>query len=260
MLFLLTNDDGIDSPGLEHLARCLSDLGDVYVVAPERERSAAGHSITMHKPIRVRPKEDRGKRIKVWETSGSPADCVVVGVFDLLPQKPNLVVSGINLGPNLGDDLTYSGTVSGALEGFICDIPALAISLATYENPLWEGAAQIAQGIVKAVLSLSSMILLNINIPNYPRNQIKGFALTRLGRRRYASRLTRRTDQFGRPYYWIGGKLEEKELEPGTDCWAIENKLVSLTPLTLDFTDYEKLRALEPWRQELEKTFFLKCS
>lgn len=258
MLFLLTNDDGVDSPGLEHLAHQLCDLGDVYIVAPEKERSAAGHSITMHKPIRVRPRGDRGEKIKVWETSGSPADCVVVGVFDLLPQKPDLVVSGINLGPNLGDDLTYSGTVSGALEGFICDIPSMAISLATYEKPLWEEASHIAKEIVEAALDLSTMLLFNINIPNCSWAQIKGFALTHLGRRRYTGRLTRRTDPFGRPYYWIGGRLERKELEPGTDCWAIENYMVSITPITLDLTDYQKLKALEPWRQGLEKKFFHK--
>lgn len=255
MLFLLTNDDGVDSPGLEHLALSLSVHGEVYVVAPERERSAAGHSITMHKPIRVRYKGERGERIRVWETSGSPADCVVVGVFDLLPRKPDLVVSGINLGPNLGDDLTYSGTVSGALEGFLCDVSALAISLTTFENPNWEVASQIATEIVRATMNLHSMVLLNVNIPNCTLDQIRGFSLTRLGRRRYRSRLTRRTDPFGRPYYWIGGILEEKEPEPGTDGWAIENNLVSITPITLDLTDYEGLKSLEPLRQELEELF-----
>ncbi len=256
MLFLLTNDDGVESPGLEYLARGLSSLGEVYIVAPERERSAAGHSITMHKPIRVRYKGERAKKIKVWETSGSPADCVVVGVFDVLPQKPDLVVSGINLGPNLGDDLTYSGTVSGALEGFICDVSAMAISLNTFENPKWEVASYIATLIVRVTLNYPSMVLLNINIPNCTLDQIRGFALTRLGRRRYSSRLTRRTDPFGRPYYWIGGTLEDKEPEPGTDSWAIKNNIVSITPITLDLTDYEGLKILEPLRQELEKDFF----
>lgn len=252
MLFLLTNDDGVDSPGLEHLAFHLSKQGEVYVVAPERERSAAGHSITMHKPIRARYKGERGNGIKVWETSGSPADCVVVGIFDLLPRKPDLVVSGINLGPNLGEDLTYSGTVSGAMEGYLCDVPSLAISLSTFVDPDWETASLIGAKVVEAALKIHSLVLLNINIPHFPLSNIKGFRLTRLGRRRYTGRLSKRADPFGRPYYWIGGVLEDGAPDEGTDVWAVENGYVSITPLTLDLTDYSLLESLKPWIEGLD--------
>jgi len=252
MLFLLTNDDGVDSPGLESLAKYLAELGEVYAVAPEKERSAAGHSITMHKPLRARFRGQVGEKIKVWETSGSPADCVVIGFFELLPEKPDLVISGINLGPNLGEDLTYSGTVSAAMEGYLCDVPSIAVSLATFENPIWEPAAIISREIARLVALSPGTLLLNVNIPNLSLKEIKGIALTRLGRRRYCGRLTRRTDPFGRPYYWIGGVLEQNNPEKGTDTWAVQNGLVSLTPLSLDLTDYSMLSSLEQMRRALE--------
>ncbi|MCR4428966.1 MAG: 5'/3'-nucleotidase SurE [Caldiserica bacterium] len=255
MLFLLTNDDGVDSPGIERLAFRLSQHGEVYVVAPERERSAAGHSITMHKPIRARYKGEPVNRVKVWETSGSPADCVVVGIFDLLPRKPDLVVSGINLGPNLGEDLTYSGTVSGAMEGYLCDISSLAISLNTFVDPDWETASIVAEEVVKSAVELDFLVLLNVNVPNCPLFRIKGFSLTSLGKRRYISRLSKRTDPFGRPYYWIGGVLEEIPPQEGTDVWAVENQMVSISPLTLDLTDYRMLESLKPLVNKLEANF-----
>lgn len=257
MLFLLTNDDGFDSPGLPIFAKHLSRLGEVYVVAPEHERSAGGHAITMHKPIRAKFKGTLGARTFLWETSGTPADCVVIGLFDLLPRTPDLVVSGINLGPNLGEDLTYSGTVSAAMEAHLCDLPAFSISLCTFEHPQWEVAAHIGCAIVPWLLRFSNEFILNVNVPNCSLNNIKGVAITRLGRRRYDERLTKREDPFGRSYYWIGGVPQPLQPLEGTDEWAINHCMVSLTPISLDLTDYSKLSDLESTLAELESSFLL---
>ncbi len=255
MLFLLTNDDGFDSSGLSIFAKHLSELGEVFVVAPEHERSAGGHAITMHKPLRARYKGTAGKKIFMWETSGTPADCVVIGLFDLLPRIPDLVISGINLGPNLGEDLTYSGTVSAAMEAHLCDLRAFSISLCTFDQPKWEAAAQIGCAIVPWLLRFPNEFILNVNVPNCSLADIRGVAVTRLGKRRYEERLTKREDPFGRSYYWIGGFPQQFQPMEGTDEWAINQRMVSLTPISLDLTDYSKLRLLEDARGELERSF-----
>ncbi|MCX5970235.1 MAG: 5'/3'-nucleotidase SurE [Coprothermobacterota bacterium] len=251
MRFLLTNDDGVDSPGLMALAQAISELGDVAVVAPEKEWSGGGHSITIHKPLRIREREAPGERIRVWQCSGSPADCVVIGVFDLLPEPPILVISGINLGPNLGEDLTYSGTVSAAMEAYICDLPAFSISIASFHGPRWEVAAEVAQRLAKLLIGFPKRLLLNVNVPNCSLSELRGVALTRLGRRRYRERLTKGNDPFGRPYYWIAGEPEVEENGEGSDSQALEHGFVSITPFFLDLTDYTMLARLDPLRKEL---------
>ncbi len=251
MRFLLTNDDGVDSPGLLALAQSISKLGEVFVVAPEKEWSGGGHSITIHKPLRIREKESPGEGMRVWQCSGSPADCVVIGVFDLLPEPPTLVISGINLGPNLGEDLTYSGTVSAAMEAYICDLPAFSISIASFQAPRWEVAAEVAQRLASLLTGFPNRLLLNVNVPNCPLTELRGVALTRLGRRRYRERLTKGNDPFGRPYYWIAGEPVAEENGEGSDSQALEHGFVSISPFFLDLTDYPMLAQLDPLRTEL---------
>lgn len=252
MRFLLSNDDGIDSPGLLNLAQAMAELGEVFVVAPEKERSGGGHAITMHKPLRARPVL-RQPGIHFWETNGTPADCIVIAIFELLPQPPDLVISGINLGPNLGEDLTYSGTVSAAMEAYLCDVPAFSISVDSFENPQWTVAAEISQRLASSI-PLGHPLLLNVNVPNRPRSAIQGVQITRLGRRRYRDRLTKRCDPFGRSYYWVAGEPEESSLVEGTDSYAVHHGYVSITPISLDLTDYGSLPSLEPIRVELERS------
>jgi 5'-nucleotidase len=257
MRFLLTNDDGVDSPGLLALAQAISKLGEVFVVAPEKEWSGGGHSITIHKPLRVRERESPGPGIRAWQCSGSPADCVVIGVFDLLPEAPTMVISGINLGPNLGEDLTYSGTVSAAMEAYICDLPAFSISIASFQAPRWEVAGEVAQRLATLLIGFPHRLLLNVNVPNCPLAELRGVAITRLGRRRYRERLTKGNDPFGRPYYWIAGEPEEEENGEGSDSQALAHGFVSITPFFLDLTDYPMLARLDPLQMELARTLLV---
>ncbi len=251
MRFLLTNDDGVDSPGLMTLALAISELGEVTIVAPEKEWSGGGHSITIHKPLRIRERESPDERVRVWQCSGSPADCVVIGVFDLLPEVPALVISGINLGSNLGEDVTYSGTVSAAMEAYLCDLTAFSISIASYHAPRWEVAAEVAKQLAKLLAGSPNRLLLNVNVPNCSLAELHGVALTRLGRRRYRERLTKGNDPFGRPYYWIAGEPEVENNGEGSDSQALQHGLVSITPFFLDLTDYPMLAQLDPLRKEL---------
>jgi 5'-nucleotidase len=257
MRFLLTNDDGIDSPGLSELIRAVSSLGKVDVVAPEKEWSGGGHCITIHKPIRVREKPSVDSQVRLWECSGSPADCVVIGVFDLLPEPPAMIISGINLGPNLGEDLTYSGTASAAMEAFLCDLPAFSISIASYQQPQWATAAIVAKHLTALLVGAPSPFLLNVNVPNCPLQDIRGVAITRLGKRRYRERLTKGSDPFGRPYYWIAGFADHQENQAGTDGWALDRQMISITPFFLDLTDHARLGELEPLRVTLAQALGL---
>jgi 5'-nucleotidase len=244
-MILVTNDDGVLSPGIQILAKRLREIDSVVIVAPDRERSAAGHSMTLHRPLLIeRIKED------VYSVNGTPTDCVNIAVKGLLKEKPRLVVSGINKGPNLGDDITYSGTVAGAIEARLLGIPSLAVSLNARQDFLFSDAAEVALRAASSVLDqgLSEGTLLNINVPNVPLNEIRGTAVTRLGKRIYHQMTVERVDPRGKKYYWIGGGDPDWEREEGTDFDAIDRKLVSITPLHLDLTDYasfDKLRSFE---------------
>ncbi len=244
-MILVTNDDGVYSPGIQTLAKRLRDLDHVVIVAPDRERSAAGHSMTLHRPLLIEQvKED------VYSVNGTPTDCVNISVKGLLKRTPRLVVSGINKGPNLGDDVTYSGTVAGAIEARILGIPSFAVSLVARQDFRFAEAADVALRIAEKIFQdgLSSDTLLNVNVPNLPLSQIRGTMITRLGKRIYHQMTVERVDPRGKKYYWIGGGEPDWEREEGTDLDAVDRGFVSITPLHLDLTDYaafERLRSME---------------
>lgn len=249
MRVLLTNDDGIHSPGLRALAEAFAGRHDTAVVAPEHQRSATGHAITLHKPLRARPSPTYPAGIAAWATNGTPADCVVLGVRELLDHRPDVVVSGINVGPNLGLDLTYSGTVSAALEGAILAIPSVAISVTSFVDPRFDVAALFAERLARLIVERkpSGDAIFNVNVPNLPADAMKGVVITRQSRRRYLSRLEKRADPRGHPYYWLAGEREPTGDEEGTDGWAVDAGLISVTPIHLNMTDERLLRELTAW-------------
>lgn len=243
MRFLLSNDDGIQSDGLRALARALTDLGEVFVVAPDRERSAASHAISLHRPLRVHEVADGW-----WSVDGTPTDCVYLAVHHLLRDRPpDVVVSGINYGANLADDVTYSGTVAAAMEGAMLGLPAVAISLVSAGTFDFGPAAAFAASIVPAVVrrGLPKGMLLNVNVP---RGTPRGYRITRLGKRSYGKEVVENVDPRGRKYYWIGGAETKHEDVPGSDCNAVyDERLVSVTPLHLDLTEYRMIEELRSW-------------
>lgn len=234
MLILLTNDDGIHSKGIVTLGRHLSEKHQVYMVAPERERTCVAHAVTLHKPLRVR-EVTRG----VYATNGTPADCVLLGVHAVLPRRPDFVVSGINTGPNMGRDVNYSGTVAAAREGAFLGIPSMAVSICAREGFLFDDAAGVACAVMERLTEgvFPEGAVVNVNIPNLPREKLKGFSVTRLGKRIYNDIVHERVDPRGRKYYWIGGNGESYKRRRGTDFYAVEKGYVSVTPLGLDITD-----------------------
>jgi 5'-nucleotidase len=259
---LLTNDDGIEAPGLQELLAVLSPLARVTVFAPDHNWSAAGHTKTMHKPLRVtqqplsldgNEKAGAGRgEVEAYTTTGAPSDCVALALLGLLPEKPDMVVSGINQGANLGHDLTYSGTVAAAMEAVISGLPAVAVSLDSFESQEFAFAARAAARVVEQVLvrGLPPGTMLNVNVPSRPPDQIRGLAITRLGRRVYRDVLVVREDPRGRPYYWIGGEPPSGHPDQGTDIWAMANGYVSVTPLHLDMTAYDLVPELQEWPLE----------
>ena len=240
MLILLSNDDGVNALGLHVLKKYLSSLGDVWVVAPDRERSASSHSLTLHRPLRVREVEE-----KVFSVDGTPTDAVIIGVNKLLPKKPDVVVSGINEGPNLGDDITYSGTVAAAMEGAILGIPSIATSLAVSGFRNFRAAAEAAVKIVSWVLKrgLPDGTILNVNFPDVEEfEDFKGIKWTKQGRRVYTDYIWELKDPRGNVYYWIGGfPVDEDSNQDDTDIKAVKHGYISITPIKLDYTNYEFL-------------------
>jgi 5'-nucleotidase len=237
-MILVSNDDGIHSEGIRALAAALGALDRVVVVAPNRERSAAGHSLTLDRPLRVERLEEGW-----FSVDGTPTDCVNLAVNGILRPRPRIVVSGVNKGQNLGDDVTYSGTVSAAMEGTLLGIPSLAVSLVARESFRFETAATFATELAALVLEhgLPRDTLLNVNVPNLPRATIPGVAVTRQGRRRYSDAIVENVDPRGRKYYWIGGEEIEAEAEPGTDFHAVREGRISVTPIHLDLTNHASL-------------------
>jgi 5'-nucleotidase len=252
MHFLVTNDDGVDAPGLLALAQEIRKLGRVTVVAPDKNWSASGHVKTMNRPLRVKEVilEDG---TKAFASDGAPSDCVALSMLGLLGEKIDCVVSGINPNANLGHDVTYSGTVTAAMEGTISNIPSIAISLDAPEfhtGPLdYLAAAQVARVVVEKVgkNKMPGNVLLNVNVPYLPFNEIKGFRITRQGLRVYRDELVRREDPRGRPYYWIGGDAPTGVPEEGTDIGALNGGFVSITPISLDLTAYDCLEQFQSW-------------
>ena len=244
---VLTNDDGVHAPGLAALERALAELGDVYVLAPEREQSACGHALTLHRPLR--PHQLGERRFAV---NGTPSDCVNLAVLGFLPAPPVLVVSGINHGANLGDDVTYSGTVSAAMEGTLLGVPSIAVSLV--DGGDLDTAARVARMIALRVLvaGLPAKTLLNVNVPaRAPR----GIRLTRLGHRVYLGKVVEQADPRGRSHYWIGGGEPKWDALDGTDMCAVHEGYVSLTPLHLDLTNHRALMELNDWPAGLSAQF-----
>lgn len=251
MYILVTNDDGVDSPGLLALKQALQALGDVTVVAPDHNWSASGHTKTMHKPLRVNPTTLRDGS-PAFETDGAPTDCVTLVMLGLLPEKPALVVSGINPGSNVAHDLTYSGTVAAAMEGAINNIPSMAVSIDAHHRHAidFAPAAEVARRIARRVLEqgLPQDTFLNVNVPDLPFDQLKGIRITRLGKRIYRDELVERIDPYGKRYYWIGGEPPSGVIEEaGTDVWAVAHNYVSITPVHLDLTSHALIEPLQAW-------------
>ncbi len=242
-VLLLTNDDGVHAAGLAALARALEDLGEVHVLAPEREQSACGHALTLHRPLRPERVRDRW-----YAVNGTPSDCVNLGVLGFLPSPPVLIVSGVNHGSNLGDDVTYSGTVSAAMEGTLLGVPSIAVSLVD-GGDLAE-AGRVARLIAARVLveGLPPKTLLNVNVP---AGRPRGIRMTRLGHRVYAEKITPQQDPRGREHYWIGGGEPVWEALEGSDIAAIQEDMVSVTPLHLDLTNHRALALLGDWSAAL---------
>lgn len=236
---LVTNDDGIFTEGIERLAASLSAMGEVFTVAPDQERSAAGHSLTLHQPLRAKLVGPNR-----WSVDGTPTDCVNWGVLHLMKEdRPELLFSGINLGLNLGDDVTYSGTVSAAFEGTLIGIPSVAISQEIETGFTFDAAAAFAKLLAGRLLErpLPSGTLVNVNVP---AGEPRGVRVVRLGKRRYGEAVIEKSDPRGRPYYWIGSTIPVGEREEGTDITAVAEKFISMTPLHLDLTDYRAMEAL----------------
>ncbi len=246
LIILATNDDGIHSKGMTALARALQGVGVVFVVAPDREKSAVAHSLTLHRPLRV-------EKIKknFYAVDGTPADCVHLGVNAILPERPRLIVSGINKGGNLGDDITYSGTVSAAFEGTLLGIPSFAISLVSRSHFKFDGAASFAAKVARQIVvkGLLKDTLLNINVPNLDKEKIKTYKITQQGRWVHnQSAVVEKVDPRGKKYYWIGGGELVFDKRRGTDFEAVSRGYISITPLHLDLTHYPSIGPLRKWR------------
>jgi len=237
---LLTNDDGVYAPGLLALKQAIASLGQIIVFAPDHNWSAAGHTKTMHKPLRVET-VSLADGTQALTSNGTPSDCVALAVLGLVEEPIDLVISGINTGANLGYDITYSGTVAGAMEGVVNGLQAMAVSQEyAPDEPLdYTLAARVAQHMAQYLLEhpLPPDTFLNINVPVHPAHRPPEIAITRLGRRVYRDALVRRLDPRGRPYYWIGGEVPTGIPEPGTDVGALAAGRVSVTPINMDMTD-----------------------
>ena len=246
MMILLTNDDGIQADGLYHLYLACRSLGEVVIVAPDAEQSAVGHAITLSIPLRVKEVRREGQ-FYGYAVNGTPADCVKIAVRAILKKKPDLVISGINLGPNLGTDVIYSGTVSAATEAAILGIKSIAVSLATYEKPQYAPSAEFIREFALWVLKrrLPPDVLLNVNVPHLPKDKIKGVIWTQQGKCRVTEVFHKRRDPRGRTYYWMSGKVTQGKEDEGADYSAVNNGYISVTPVHFDLTNYKYLRRLK---------------
>ncbi|QJR15406.1 5'-nucleotidase SurE [Usitatibacter palustris] len=250
MRILLSNDDGYYAPGLAALAEGLASLGTVTVVAPERDRSGASNSLTLDRPLSVRRAHSG-----FWYVNGTPTDCVHLAVTGFLDFEPDIVVSGINTGANMGDDTLYSGTVAAATEGYLLGIPSVAVSLVGTKFENFATAAKVARGLVErlAAAPFGSPILLNVNVPDVPYEALKGVQVTRLGRRHKAQPVVKGTSPRGETIYWVGPAGAAREAGPGTDFHALEHGAVSVTPLQVDLTHADQLPALREWMDWMTK-------
>jgi 5'-nucleotidase len=249
MRILISNDDGVHAPGLAHLAEALSKIGDITVVAPDRNRSGVSNSLTLEHPLRVISTANG-----FFSINGTPTDCVHVAVTGLLKEMPDIVVSGINEGSNLSDDVLYSGTVAAATEGRFLGLPSIAISLAGPRCEHYDTAAQVAKNLVEQLRTtpLTTDTILNVNVPDVPFSELRGIQVTRLGTRHIAEPTIKAIDPRGRKIYWIGPPGLEQDAGPGTDFYAVSSGYVSITPLHVDLTHYKVLDELSDWVQTLQ--------
>ena len=249
MRILITNDDGIRAPGIEALWNELKEVAEIVVAAPAQQQSATGHSITVFHPIWVTEHSFDDPRITGWRIGGTPADSVKIALDALITEKPDLVVSGINNGPNLATDVLYSGTVSAAVEGAMHRIPSIAVSLATYDKADFAPAARYCRSLVEQIEArrFPAFSLLNINIPAVKWEEIRGVSITKLGWIEYENAFEKRQDPHGRTYYWMAGTPADSHHADDTDVFAIQNQQISITPIHFDLTDYSQLNGLLGW-------------
>lgn len=254
MKILVTNDDGIYSTGIAALAEALKEIAEVIVVAPSEEQSAVGHGITMKYPLRVFNYHKNGNFFG-YAVEGTPADCVKMGIRNIMGESPDLVISGINHGSNTAINIIYSGTVSAAREAAIMDVPAIAISVTSHEAKDFRYAGKVAKYLAQKItkFDLPRGTLINVNVPNLPEEEIAGILLTKQSKAKWDDIYEKRTDPFGKDYYWLTGKLVEIENENHTDQNAIKNKYVSVTPIHFDLTDYDTYEKMKSWN--IEKNF-----
>ena len=244
MRILLSNDDGYFAPGIAVLAQTLSDLAEITVVAPERDRSGASNSLTLDRPLRLRQAANG-----FYFVNGTPTDCVHLAVTGMLDYLPDMVISGINLGANMGDDTIYSGTVAAATEGYLLGVPSIAVSLTSHAAAHFETAAQVVRGVVERCQRqpLGEPVLLNINVPDVSPDRLKGIRVTRLGKRHKAEGVVRQVSPRGETVYWVGAAGPAQDAGEGTDFHAVENGYVSITPLQIDLTHSAQIGRIESW-------------
>ena len=240
MKFLLSNDDGYQAPGINELAHTLSTIGEVVIVAPEENKSASSSSLTLKNPLTITEYKEN-----IYFINGTPTDCVHIALSGFLKFKPDMVISGINDGPNMGDDTIYSGTVAAAMEGYLLDIPSLAISMSHYDPKHYSTAGQVVLDLIPKIKNLQQSILLNINVPDIPYNELKGTEITRLGKRHKAEPIIHHPNQNDKLMYWVGAAGEPNDGGPGTDFFAIKNEKVSISPIISDLTNFNKLDLLK---------------
>lgn len=248
MHILLSNDDGFLAPGLVILANTLKQLGELTVVAPDRNRSAASNSLTLHRPLNVQL-TDNG----FYKVDGTPTDCVHLAITGILDKEPDIVISGPNDGPNMGDDVLYSGTVAAATEGRFLGLPAIAISMGSFKPQHYETACWAIEKILRKLqrTQLYDDTILNVNVPDLPIEQIKGFKSTRLGNRHQSEGVTKHKNPRNEDIYWVGPPGEAQDVSEGTDFYAVKQGFVSVTPLQIDLTRYDSLKNLDQWLGDL---------
>lgn len=251
MKILVSNDDGIDSPGISALAKSLKEIAEVIVVAPQHEQSAVGHAITMKIPLRVTPYYKNGDFFG-YAVDGTPADCVKMGIRNIMKEPPDLVISGINNGSNAAINIIYSGTVSAAREAAIMDVPAIAISITNHMAKEFNYAAKLAKILAIKMMrnKLPLGTLLNVNVPDVPEEKIAGIVLTKQGKSTWDDIYEQRQDPYARDYYWLTGKMFDVDTDEDIDQVAIRNNYVSITPIHFDLTDYETFKKMKNWHLE----------
>ncbi len=244
MRILVSNDDGYLAPGLQVLADALAELAEIVVVAPERNQSGASNSLTLDRPLTVREAANG-----FFFVNGTPTDCVHLAVTGLFDDLPDMIVSGINQGPNMGDDTIYSGTVAAAMEGFLLGIPSLAVSLGSFEAVHYETAGRVARSLVERFLRqpLRQPVLLNVNVPDIPHDRLAGMEVTRLGKRHKAESVVKMVTPRNETVYWVGAAGAAQDSGRGTDFHALERNMVSITPLQIDLTHYAQIPVLTEW-------------